>query len=251
MQTRASPRPPVRESAKGAPSRRRAGPSAVHHRPTRTCVGCRKPGDPTELVRMVLSQDGVVGFDLAGGATGRGAWVHPTEPCLQKASKAVLRSLHGEVEHSAGSEHLTALIQSLAAAAARRAQGLILAARRTRQIMIGGEASQRAFLSGKARAVILAGDAMAAARQAWISEAATQGLLAVWTSKAELGAMVGRDELAVMVVTDDGLAKNLLRVIEMMRPVTSRLAKANHDAAAVLIAARTTGSQGRQDSEDG
>lgn len=200
---------------------------------------------------MVLSPDGMIGFDLAGGAAGRGAWVHPTEACLQKASKAALRSLHGDVEHSGGSEHLTALVQSLAAAAARRAQGLLLAARRTRQVAIGGEASQRAFLARTARAVILASDAMAAGKQAWISEAATQGLLVVWTSKAELGAMVGRDELAVMVVTDDGLARNLLRAIEMMRPVTSRLAKANHDAAAVLVAARTTGSQGRQDSEDG
>src|SRR5512133_4350652 len=134
MQTRASPRPPARECAKGAQSRRRAGPNAAHHRPTRTCVGCRKPGDPNQLVRMVLSQEGVVGFDLAGGATGRGAWVHPTEPCLQKASKAVLRSLHGDVEDSGGAEHVAVLLQSLAAAAARRAQGLILAARRTRQV---------------------------------------------------------------------------------------------------------------------
>jgi hypothetical protein len=64
--------------------------------------------------------------------------------------------------------------------------------------------------------------------------------------------MVGRDELAILVVTEEGLARNLLGVIDMMRPVTSRLAKANHDAAAVVAAAaRTLGSQGRQDSEDG
>lgn len=143
------------------------------------------------------------------------------------------------------------LVQLLAIAAARRARGLILAALRSQRLALGGEASHRAYLQGKARLVVLASDAMAAKNQQWVSEAMTQGILSVWSSKAELGAIVGRDELAVLVVTDEGLARNLLRVIEMMTPVTSQLAKANHEAAAVMAAARTLGSQGRQDSEDG
>lgn len=195
---------------------------------------------------MVLSDDGSIAFDLAGGATGRGAWVHPTDACLQKGAKVATRTLRGEVP--LGSQEL---MSGLAVAARRRACGLILAALRARHLAVGGEAAHRAYLQGKARHVVLASDAMAAKNQAWISEAAAQGIVTVWSTKTELGAMVGRDELAILVVTEEGLARNLLRVIDMMRPITSRLAKANHDAAAVVAAARTLGSQGRQDSEDG
>jgi len=97
----------------------------------------------------------------------------------------------------------------------------------------------------------LALDAKAAKREAWIEEAAEKGMLVAWSTKADLGAVVGRDELAVMVVTDVGLAQNLVRVMAMTLPVMSRLAKANHDATAAVVSTRTTGSQGRQDSEDG
>ena len=220
-------------------------------RPERTCVACRALGSSTNLVRMVLLPEGGVGFDLAGGAVGRGAWVHPTATCLLRAAKGSVRSLRGGTSPNGGLPTTDDLMLSLARAATRRAEGLIQAARRTRNLLVGGEACQRSFTQGNARLVVLAADALAAAKQAWISEATTQGLVVVWSTKAQLGALVGREELAVMVVTEDGLARNLLRMIEIMIPVTSRLAKANHDAASVVVAARTMGSQGRQDSEDG
>jgi uncharacterized protein len=214
--------------------------------PVRTCIGCRQQASPGDLVRMVLGPDGDVAFDLAGGAVGRGAWVHPIEVCLRKAAKATARSLRAD-----GSADVEALMLSLAAAAIRRAGGLLGAAYRARHAAIGGDACEQAFADGRARLVILATDAKAAADKAWLEAAAATGLLARWSTKAELGAAVGREELAIMVVTDDGLAKNLLRVMAMTMPVTSRLAKANCDATAATVSVRTTGSQGRQDSEDG
>jgi predicted RNA-binding protein YlxR (DUF448 family)/ribosomal protein L30E len=195
---------------------------------------------------MVMGPDGQVAFDLAGGAIGRGAWVHPTEACLRKASKSTARSLHAD-----GSEDVESLMLALAKAAQRRAIGLVSAAHRAQHAAIGGDACKEAFLSGKARLTILAVDARAASREAWISTAAEQGTLVAWATKAELGAIVGREELAIMVVTDVGLAQSLLRVMMLMTPVTSRLAKANHEATTAAISARTTGSHGQQDSEDG
>lgn len=208
--------------------------------PVRTCIGCRQSGSPSELVRMVLGPDSSVAFDLAGGAAGRGAWVHPTEGCLRKAAKATARSLHAD-----GSENVEGLVSSLAQAAGRRAVGLLGAAHRAKHVAVGGDACKEAFAQGRARLVVLAADARAAGQAAWLEEAATKGILVAWATKAELGAIVGRDELAVLVITDEGLAQSLLRVMVLMNPLRSRLAKA------VAFSTRTTGSQGREDSEDG
>ena len=43
--------------------------------PIRSCIGCRKTGSPSSLLRMVLV-DGKVIFDQQQIAPGRGAWVH-------------------------------------------------------------------------------------------------------------------------------------------------------------------------------
>ena len=50
--------------------------------PIRSCIGCRKTGEPSELMRMVLV-DGKVIFDQQQIAPGRGAWVH--RKCLKTA----------------------------------------------------------------------------------------------------------------------------------------------------------------------
>ena len=50
--------------------------------PIRSCIGCRKTGSPTSLVRMALV-DGKVIFDQQQIAPGRGAWVH--RKCLKMA----------------------------------------------------------------------------------------------------------------------------------------------------------------------
>jgi uncharacterized protein len=246
---------PTREKGKYGP-RQQAATARVEARarverpvrsaPIRTCIGCRQQGCSGDLVRMVLGPDGSVAFDLAGGAVGRGAWVHPLEACLRKAAKVTARSLRAD-----GSVDVESLMLSLTAAAIRRAVGLLGAAHRARHMAIGGDACRESFAEGKARLVILATDAKAASDKAWLDAAATKGLLTRWSTKAELGAIVGREELAVMVVTDDGIAQSFLRVVAMTMPVASRLAKAHCDATAAAVSARMTGSQGRQDSEDG
>ena len=50
--------------------------------PIRSCIGCRKTGVPSDLMRMVLV-DGKVIFDRPQIAPGRGAWVHRN--CLKLA----------------------------------------------------------------------------------------------------------------------------------------------------------------------
>jgi predicted RNA-binding protein YlxR (DUF448 family) len=55
-------------------------------RPVRTCTGCRERGDKAQLLRLV-ARDGAVEADPHQVLPGRGAYLHPTEACLDKALK--------------------------------------------------------------------------------------------------------------------------------------------------------------------
>jgi predicted RNA-binding protein YlxR (DUF448 family) len=52
--------------------------------PVRTCIGCRSRDDRASLLRVVLAGNTVV-VDSSATASGRGAWVHPTENCVNNA----------------------------------------------------------------------------------------------------------------------------------------------------------------------
>lgn len=55
--------------------------------PTRTCVGCRKAASASQLARLAL-RDGIVMLAVsAGRPSGRGAWIHPSDVCLEKAAR--------------------------------------------------------------------------------------------------------------------------------------------------------------------
>ena len=65
------------------------------HVPQRTCIVCRRVGGKRELLRLVRTPDGDVLLDETGKAPGRGAYLCPTEECIEKITKkkAVERAL--------------------------------------------------------------------------------------------------------------------------------------------------------------
>ena len=56
------------------------------HVPQRTCIGCREEAGKRTLIRIVRS-DGHVAVDTTGKANGRGAYLHASRPCWEKALK--------------------------------------------------------------------------------------------------------------------------------------------------------------------
>nr|WP_232083796.1 YlxR family protein [Arthrobacter sp. SO5] len=71
----------------------------LEHQPQRTCIGCRKKGSRSELLRLVADGSGLpaVVVDERRRMAGRGAWLHPSEKCLALAVKrrAFGRALNG------------------------------------------------------------------------------------------------------------------------------------------------------------
>lgn len=56
-------------------------------KPQRTCVGCGKTFDKSDLLRVVRSPEGKISLDKKGKASGRGAYLCGDPECLKKAFK--------------------------------------------------------------------------------------------------------------------------------------------------------------------
>ncbi len=61
--------------------------SPGRHVPQRSCVGCRQTRGKRELVRVVRTPRGEVQLDVTGKVAGRGAYLCPSERCLEAALK--------------------------------------------------------------------------------------------------------------------------------------------------------------------
>lgn len=66
--------------------------------PMRQCVGCREMKPKKELIRVVRSPEGAISLDFRGKAPGRGAYLCPNTPCLNRAIKAKALSRAFETE---------------------------------------------------------------------------------------------------------------------------------------------------------
>jgi predicted RNA-binding protein YlxR (DUF448 family) len=53
--------------------------------PERTCVGCRIRSGKRSLTRVVRTADGAIAIDPSAQAPGRGAYVHPSPACVDRA----------------------------------------------------------------------------------------------------------------------------------------------------------------------
>ena len=55
--------------------------------PVRMCVGCQDMKNKKEMIRVIKTPEGTFMLDATGKKNGRGAYVCPSEECLQLARK--------------------------------------------------------------------------------------------------------------------------------------------------------------------
>lgn len=190
----------------------------------RTCVGCGREDSPDEMVRLVVSPEGEVAVDLAGGTFGRGAHLHPTPRCLAGASRGLSRSFRRPVTITADE-----LGATIVAAADRRAHGLLASAARADRVEIGADRAGQSFDVGKADLLVVARDAAAGATTGPVLRAIAAGLAVSWGTKAELGALVGKSEVAVLGIVSERIAVALRDVVRMASSVAPSGAKAHEN----------------------
>ncbi len=83
------------------------------HVPQRTCIACREVNDKRSLIRIVKTPEGVR-IDPSGKLAGRGAYLHESKDCWEKALKrgTLARSLKAEIS-SSDLEMLQAFMEKL------------------------------------------------------------------------------------------------------------------------------------------
>jgi len=177
----------------------------------RTCVVCRRADREENLVRWVVADDGTFGVDLAQKSAGRGHYLHPVAACLRQAHKALTRVTQGVARMSSAD-----LLEVLEAQAARRLQGLLLAARRSRLLCLGVEACGEAARTERLRHLLLAHDAGKHVHGPWLETLMGRGDVSGCLSRTELGEMLGREELTAVGVSDEGLACALGRAARIL-----------------------------------
>jgi ribosomal protein L7Ae-like RNA K-turn-binding protein len=101
------------------------------------------------------------------------------------------------------------LAEKIRAAGVRRLAGLLSAARGAKQIAVGASAVEEAAASGAVRLLLVASDARAAVSSHAVSELIAAGRAVALLDKAELGALVGRDEAGVVAIMEAGFAASI------------------------------------------
>lgn len=91
------------------------------HLMQRTCIGCRTVEDPDHLVRLTVQTEAtgtVVVIDHKRSLGGRGAWLHPTRQCAEKAERrrAFNRAFKAQVEAGEAVQQIKQATQPLGAA---------------------------------------------------------------------------------------------------------------------------------------
>ena len=178
-------------------------PGRTSKESTRTCVGCGEKDAPTALVRLVLGPDAAVAVDVSGGAFGRGAHVHSTRTCIEKAPGGLSRAFKAEIRVKAEE-----LVSEIVAAFDRRLIGLALAANRKGSVALGHESALDAIKAG-APLLVVACDAGSVVSRTEVTAVVARGDAAVWGDKASLGSRFGRDEIALFAVTDRAIAQEM------------------------------------------
>ncbi len=197
----------------------------------RTCVGCREVAPRETLIRFAIRvEDGAASVvpDIAHKLGGRGASTHASRACIEQGVKrgGFAKAASARVDVAA-SELVTMVEGQLT----QRARGLLLGAIRGKLATLGADATEKAITARRVVALVLASDA--SSRTGTVADAMGRlggRAIGMMMTKAELGALVGRDEVAVIGIDDEGIAAALAQVAEQLRGVRGETATGNDDS---------------------
>lgn len=190
----------------------------------RLCVGCGKHDDADNMMRVVLGPDGQVAVDIARRAQGRGAHLHARHACLKAAiSGGFSRSFRTRVRCE-----MTGLLDQIARVAARRMAGLLYSAQVSGCLVVGRQAVESALSLGRVDLVLVPCDqdgdhdgVQAAARGGGnaLRAAIGAGKAVCWGTKSELGAALGRGDVAVVGICSPSFAQAIGGLCRMLDAV--------------------------------
>ena len=180
----------------------------------RMCIACRERASDPELVRLVVDPAGEVVIDLRGRLPGRGAWIHPAAPCVERVVKrpdTLRRALKGPVAVDALHERLVDAVVRAAT------DGLSLAAA-AGALVSGHDALERALTAGQVAVIAVASDASERTLQD-LQQAAREdtSFVTVPLDRAALGHRIGCGPRAAVGVGPSKAAAHLRQQLRRLR----------------------------------
>jgi predicted RNA-binding protein YlxR (DUF448 family) len=172
--------------------------------PERKCISLGSSHPKEELIRFVLSPDGVVTPDLSEKLPGRGLWVSSSRETLADAIDKNLFSRAAKAQAKVP-DGLFDLVEKLLV---KRVIETISLARRGGEVVSGFEVVKGALISGRARILIQASDG--SERQLGkLRSPEGKNVYFNCLTQAELGLAFGRDYAIHAALTGGGLTKRV------------------------------------------
>jgi len=170
--------------------------------PERKCIALGSSHPKEDLIRFVLSPDGVVTPDLSEKLPGRGIWVSATAEALSKAIDQNLFSRAAKAQATIP-DGLFELVDRLLA---KRVIEMISLARRGGEVVSGFEVVKGALVSERARILIQASDG--SERQLGkLRSPEGKNVYFNCLTQAELGLAFGRDYAIHAALTGGGMTR--------------------------------------------
>ncbi len=177
--------------------------------PLRRCIVTGELRPKAELLRFVVGPGATLVPDIKGVLPGRGLWLLPQGPIIDKACKRQLFARAARAQVYVPEDLPLQVAQLLR----RRCLDLIGLAKRAGQAVSGFEQVRPWLASGRAKVLLAAADGAADGRQRLkaLGTALRPGLPLIEDfSSAELGAALGRDKVVHAALSDGGLAEALI-----------------------------------------
>lgn len=180
------------------------------HRPQRTCLGCRQVHDQSRLVRFVRSPEGTVLVDYREKLPGRGAYTCLNVECIKQAVSR--RQFDRAFRTACQQLSVDVLTGELTDALHEHLAALLGMARKSSQALSGGNQVLDALdRPEKLAVVILAEDVSEGVAEKIERKARGRGIPCFrFSTKADLGQLLGRGERSVTALTKGRLAEAFL-----------------------------------------
>jgi predicted RNA-binding protein YlxR (DUF448 family) len=182
--------------------------------PERTCVSCRKKGGKGELIKLALAPSGVV-VDYNERLPGRGAYVCPGRGCIDDALDG--RALSRAFKCKVPAQDKPLFYEELTKRVEKKAASLLGMSKKSGHVAAGFDAAVEAARKHPGGLFVLAHDISENTGQKLMGALPTEGTRMVkFSSKDGLGMMLGGQPVAVVYISEHGLAAALYREIDRL-----------------------------------
>lgn len=196
----------------------------AHAHPQRSCIGCRTAREQGDLVRFVRAPDGTVLVDYRHKLPGRGAYICLSRPCLERAVSR--RQFERAFKLPCQPLRADQLAQALVGVMEQRLASLLGMARKSSQLLSGGNQVLDALDRPEDLAAVILADDISEGVAGKLSNKARAGGVPClrFANKADLGQLLGRGERSVAALLKGTLAASFMAEWQRYQTITAEYA---------------------------